>query len=84
LTKITLPGSVFLALIAAFPVIVITMFQLVFNTTVDPAFSDFFGGTGLLIVVGVALDTLEKVETQLLTRHYDGFLKRGKVRGRRG
>ena len=43
----------------------------------------FFGGTGLLIVVGVALDTLDKVQSHLLVRHYDGFMKRGRVRGRR-
>jgi preprotein translocase subunit SecY len=44
--------------------------------------SDFFGGTGLLIVVGVALDTLQQIEGHLLMRHYDGFMKRGKLRGR--
>jgi preprotein translocase subunit SecY len=47
-------------------------------------FSSFFGGTGLLIVVGVALDTLQQVESQLMIRHYDGFMKKGKLRGRRG
>ena len=45
--------------------------------------ASFFGGTGLLIIVGVALDTLQQVESHLLMRHYDGFLKKGRIRGRR-
>ena len=44
----------------------------------------FFGGTGLLIIVGVALDTLQQIESHLLMRHYDGFMKKGRIRGRRG
>ena len=51
---------------------------------VTPGFASFFGGTSLLIVVGVALDTLQQVESHLLMRHYDGFMKSGKLRGRRG
>ena len=44
----------------------------------------FFGGTSLLIIVGVSMDTVQQVESQLIMRHYDGFMKRGRVRGRRG
>jgi len=77
LTRITLPGSVFLALIAIFPYIIMRM------TNVSQSFALVFGGTGLLIVVGVALDTLQQIESHLLMRHYDGFMKSGKLRGRR-
>jgi preprotein translocase subunit SecY len=76
LTKITLPGSIFLAIIAILPTGMITL-------GVTPGFASFFGGTSLLIVVGVALDTLQQVESHLLMRHYDGFMKSGKLRGRR-
>ncbi len=67
----------------SFPFIVISFFESTVRMTVVPAFADFFGGTGLLIVVGVALDTLDKVESHLLIRHYDGFMKRGRLKGRR-
>ncbi|MBN1562131.1 preprotein translocase subunit SecY [candidate division KSB1 bacterium] len=77
LTRITLPGSIFLAIIAILPYIVSRF------TNVSMGFSSFFGGTSLLIVVGVALDTLQQVESHLLMRHYDGFLKSGKIRGRK-
>ncbi len=77
LTKITLPGSIFLAVVAILPTIMTKM-------GVTPSFASFFGGTSLLIVVGVALDTLQQVESHLLMRHYDGFMKSGKLRGRRG
>ena len=77
LSKITLPGSVFLGLIAIFPSL-ITKF-----TNVSYNFTSFFGGTGLLIIVGVALDTLQQIESHLLMRHYDGFMSSGKLRGRR-
>jgi preprotein translocase subunit SecY len=77
LTRITLPGSIALAVIAILP-----SFMTKF-TNVSYAFADFYGGTSLLIVVGVALDTLQQVESHLLMRHYDGFLKSGKIRGRR-
>ena len=50
----------------------------------DYAYASFFGGTSLLIVVGVGLDTLSQIESHLLSRHYDGFLNKGKVRSRRG
>ncbi|MDH3252247.1 MAG: preprotein translocase subunit SecY [Ignavibacteria bacterium] len=75
LTKITLPGSIFLAIIAIMPA-----FMVRFGVT--PSFAQFFGGTSLLIMVGVALDTLQQVESHLLMRHYDGFMKSGKMRGR--
>jgi preprotein translocase subunit SecY len=76
LTKITLPGSFFLAIIAILPAFVSAW-------GVSGRFSQFFGGTSLLIVVGVALDTLQQIESHLLMRHYDGFMKSGKLKGRR-
>jgi preprotein translocase subunit SecY len=76
LTKITLPGSIFLALIAILPNILVKF-------GVTPGFSSFFGGTSLLIVVGVALDTLQQIESHLLMRHYDGFMKGTKLKSRR-
>ncbi len=75
LTKITLPGSVFLAIIAILP-------AFVSRFGVTPSFAQFFGGTSLLIMVGVALDTLQQLESHLLMRHYDGFMKSGKMKGR--
>jgi preprotein translocase subunit SecY len=77
LTKITLPGSIFLAIIAILPTFMMRM-----NVTAE--FAQFFGGTSLLIIVGVALDTLQQVESHLLMRHYDGFMKSGKIKGRIG
>lgn len=77
LTRITLPGSIFLAVVAIFPYF-ITKF-----TNVSFTFASFFGGTSLLIIVGVALDTLQQIESHLLMRHYDGFLKGSKIKGRR-
>ncbi|MGE5429691.1 MAG: preprotein translocase subunit SecY [Syntrophomonadaceae bacterium] len=76
LTKITLPGSFFLAIIAILP-------AFISGFGVSSQFSSFFGGTSLLIIVGVALDTLQQVESHLLMRHYDGFMKSGKIKGRR-
>ncbi len=76
LTKITLPGSIFLAIIAILPAFVSRL-------GVSGSFAQFFGGTSLLIMVGVALDTLQQVESHLLMRHYDGFMKSGKMKGRR-
>jgi preprotein translocase subunit SecY len=72
LTRITLPGAIFFALIAILPWWLLRFANVSF----------FFGGTGLLIVVGVALDTLQQIESHLMMRHYEGFLKRGKIRGR--
>jgi preprotein translocase subunit SecY len=77
LTRITLPGSIFLGFIAILPAVAYA-----FGMT--PGFASFFGGTSLLILVGVTLDTLQQVESHLLMRHYDGFMKSGRVRGRRG
>jgi preprotein translocase subunit SecY len=76
LTKITLPGSIFLGIVAILPAFVSRM-------GVSPSFASFFGGTSLLIMVGVALDTLQQVESHLLMRHYDGFMKSGKMKGRK-
>ncbi len=76
LTKITLPGSVFLAIVAILP-------AFVSRFGVSGSFASFFGGTSLLIIVGVALDTLQQIESHLLMRHYDGFMKTGKMRGRK-
>jgi preprotein translocase subunit SecY len=76
LTKITLPGSIFLAIVAILPAFMLRM-------GVTSSFASFFGGTSLLIVVGVGLDTLQQIESHLLMRHYDGFMKSGKMKGRR-
>jgi preprotein translocase subunit SecY len=72
LTRITLPGALFFAAIAILPWVLISRANVNF----------FFGGTGLLIVVGVALDTLQQIESHLMMRHYEGFMKKGKIRGR--
>jgi len=72
LTRITLPGAIFFAMIAILPWVLIANLEVNF----------YFGGTGLLIVVGVALDTLQQIESHLLMRHYDGFMKKGRIRGR--
>jgi preprotein translocase subunit SecY len=78
LTRITLPGAIFLALVAILPTFVSNVLG------VPMQFASFFGGTSLLIMVGVALDTLQQIESYLLMRHYDGFMKSGKIRGRVG
>ena len=72
LTRITLPGSIFLAFIAILPDIMIRQFNVPF----------YFGGTGLLIVVGVMLDTMAQIESHLHMRHYEGFMKSGKMKTR--
>lgn len=72
LTRITLAGSLFLAAISVFPEFLIKWMNVPF----------YFGGTSLLIVVGVALDTVQQIESHLLMRHYEGFLKKGKLKGR--
>ena len=77
MTRITLPGAIALALVAVIPFFITQQFN------VSPSFAQFFGGTGLLIIVGVALDTLQQLESQLVTRHYEGFMKKGRIRGRR-
>lgn len=76
LTKITLPGAIFLAIIAILPTFLMKM-------GVTTGLAQFFGGTSLLIIVGVALDTLQQIESHLLMRHYDGFMKSGKIKSRR-
>ncbi|WP_439881339.1 preprotein translocase subunit SecY [Pontibacter sp. MBLB2868] len=75
LTRITLPGAIYLALVAIFP-------SLAMLLGVTREFSQFFGGTSLIIMVGVVLDTLQQIESYLLMRHYDGMMKSGKLRGR--
>jgi preprotein translocase subunit SecY len=77
LTKITLPGSIFLSFVAILPAIAVGLFG------VTPGFALFYGGTSLLIIVGVALDTLQQIESHLMMRHYDGFMKTGRIKGRR-
>tara|TARA_S200000501_G_scaffold245021_1_gene229417 strand:+ start:24755 stop:26086 length:1332 start_codon:yes stop_codon:yes gene_type:complete len=78
LTRVTLPSSIFLALIAVFPIILFRAF----NEDISYSLASFYGGTSLLIIVGVALDTLQQVESHMLMRNYDGFLNKGKIRGR--
>ncbi len=73
MTRLTLPGAIFFAMIAILPTILITKYHLPF----------YFGGTSLLIVVGVMLDTVQQIEAQLLMRHYEGFMRKGRIRGRR-
>lgn len=77
MSRITLAGAVFLTVIATLPMILAKQFHVPF------AIASFFGGTSLLIIVGVMLDTMRQVESHLLMRHYDGFLKKGKLRSRR-
>jgi preprotein translocase subunit SecY len=77
MSKITLPGSIFLAFIAIMPV-----FAKIIG--INSQFAAFFGGTSLLILVGVVLDTLQQIESHLLMRHYDGLLKTGRIKGRTG
>ncbi|HMW37091.1 MAG TPA: preprotein translocase subunit SecY, partial [bacterium] len=78
LTRVTLPSAIFLGVIAILP------FFVRHATDVSYSFASFFGGTSLLIVVGVGLDTIQQIESHLVMRHYDGFLKSGRIRGRRG
>ena len=77
MSKITLPGSIFLAIIAILPA-----FAMIAG--VNNQFSHFYGGTSLLILVGVVLDTLQQIESHLLMRHYDGLTKSGRIKGRAG
>jgi preprotein translocase subunit SecY len=98
LTRITFVGAIYLAAVCVLPEFLISgihVAQIPFiGTTLDRAlplwFTEgmalnfYFGGTSLLIVVGVAMDTIQQIESQLVMRHYDGFMKRGRVRGRRG
>jgi preprotein translocase subunit SecY len=97
LTRITLAGAIYLAMIAVLPEFLITGFKVApipfigeWLDSVLPRFITegmnvpfYFGGTSLLIVVGVAMDTIQQVESQLIMRHYDGFMKKTRIRGRR-
>ena len=78
LTRVTLPASIFLALIAVFPAILYS----IFDEQVSYSLVSFYGGTSLIIIVGVALDTLQQIESHMLMKNYDGFLKSGRIRGR--
>lgn len=77
MSRITLPGSFFLAIVAILPA-----FAMMFG--INNQFAQFFGGTSLLILVGVVLDTLQQIESHLLMRHYDGLMKTGRLKGRSG
>ena len=76
MSRITLAGAVFLTIIAIIPIL---MYRIM---SVPYAVATFFGGTSMLILVGVMLDTMRQMESHLLMRHYDGFLKKGRIRGR--
>jgi preprotein translocase subunit SecY len=76
MSRITLAGAVFLTVIAIIPIILYS------KMGVQPNVSQFFGGTSMLILVGVMLDTMRQMESHLLMRHYDGFLKKGRIKGR--
>ena len=74
MSQITLPGSIFLAILAVFPAIIVKLMN------VQAGWALFFGGTSLLIMVGVAIDTMQQVNSYLLNKHYDGLMKTGKNR----
>lgn len=76
MTRLTLAGAIFLVAVAVFPDVILFTYNVPFQA------AQFFGGTGMLIIVGVLLDLLRQVETFLLQRHYDGFLQKGRIRGR--
>ena len=76
MSRITLAGAIFLTIIAVIPII---MYR---QMSIPYAVSTFFGGTSMLILVGVLLDTMRQMESHLLMRHYDGFLKKGRLKGR--
>ena len=77
MSRITFPGSLFIAFIAVMPALAGLL-------NVQDAFSQFFGGTSLLILVGVVIDTLQQIESHLLMKHYDGLLSSGRIHGRGG
>ena len=97
LTRLTLVGALYLSLVSILPEFMMTGFHVQSIPFVGPGLDAalpqfvtqglqvtfYFGGTSLLIVVGVAMDTVQQIESQLIMRHYDGFLKKGRVRGRR-
>jgi preprotein translocase subunit SecY len=74
LTRITLGGALYVSAVCVLPTILYRRFNVPF----------YFGGTSLLIVVGVALDTVQQIEAHMLTRHYEGLMKKGRLKGRRG
>ncbi len=74
LSRITLGGAIYVSAVCVLPTILIQQFNVPF----------YFGGTALLIVVGVALDTIAQMETHLLTRNYEGFMRRGRIKSRKG
>jgi preprotein translocase subunit SecY len=76
MTRLTFAGAIFLTIIAVLPSLLSQRLQ------VPQITAQFFGGTSLLIIVGVMLDTMRQVETHLIQRHYDGFLRKGRIRGR--
>jgi preprotein translocase subunit SecY len=76
MSRITLAGAIFLTIIAIIPILLGNAMN------IDPIVSQFFGGTSMLIIVGVVLDTMRQMESHLLMRHYDGFLKKGRLKGR--
>ena len=75
MSRITLPGSIFLAMVAILPAFAVKL-------NISQQFAQFYGGTSLLILVGVVLDTLQQIESHLLMRHYDGLMKTGRIKGR--
>jgi preprotein translocase subunit SecY len=77
MSRITLPGSIFLGLVTILPAFAMMM-------GISQSFALFYGGTSLLILVGVVLDTLQQIESHLLMRHYDGLMKSGRIKGRPG
>jgi preprotein translocase subunit SecY len=77
MSRLTFAGAIFLTVIAVLPQLLSQALNVPYMT------AQFFGGTGVLIIVGVVLDTMRQVETHLLQRHYDGFLRKGKIRGAR-
>jgi preprotein translocase subunit SecY len=77
MSRITLPGSIFLGLVTILPAFAMMM-------GINQSFALFYGGTSLLILVGVVLDTLQQIESHLLMRHYDGLMKSGRIKGRPG
>jgi preprotein translocase subunit SecY len=77
MSRITLPGSIFLAFVAILPAFAM-------KAGITRGFAYFYGGTSLLIMVGVILDTLQQIESHLLMRHYDGLMKSGRIKGRAG
>jgi len=77
MNRITLPGALFIAFIAIFPDFIMAWLKIPYLV------ASFFGGTAILIVVGVMLDTIKQIESHLLMHHYEGFMKAGRIKGRR-